>query len=210
MMNRLSRLFVIFFLLFVPSLIFAQSYSYSKRNGQVYYDGKVIYGADSHSFRDLGYGYGKDRNHVYRYGTILEYVDPSSFRVDRRFSADNRPSSGRPDGGHHYCERPGYYVSTFDVFYDGEKVPGAASSSFVILKEGYAKDAFNVYWMGKKIPGASTSSFVCLGNGYAKDAFDAYWEGSKINGASVSSFKVTRGFYAEDSFDVYFKGEKLK
>ena len=210
MMNRLLRLFVIFFLLFVPSLIFAQSYSYSKRNGQVYYDGKVIYGADSHSFRDLGYGYGKDRNHVYRYGTILEYVDPSSFRVDRRFSADNRPSSGRPDGGHHYCERPGYYVSTFDVFYNGEKVPGAASSSFVILKEGYAKDAFNVYWMGKKIPGASTSSFVCLGNGYAKDAFDAYWEGSKINGASVSSFKVTRGFYAEDSFDVYFKGEKLK
>ena len=94
MMNRLSRLFVIFFLLFVPSLIFAQSYSYSKRNGQVYYDGKVINGADSHSFRDLGYGYGKDRNHVYRYGTILEYVDPSSFRVDRRFSADNRPSSG--------------------------------------------------------------------------------------------------------------------
>ena len=210
MMNRLLRLFVIFFLLFVPSLIFAQSYSYSKRNGQVYYDGKVIYGADSHSFRDLGYGYGKDRNHVYRYGTILEYVDPSSFRVDRRFSADNRPSSGRPDGGHHYCERPGYYVSTFDVFYNGEKVPGAASSSFVILKEGYAKDAFNVYWMGKKIPGASTSSFVCLGNGYAKDAFDAFWEGSKINGASVSSFKVTRGFYAEDAFDVYFKGEKLK
>ena len=209
-MNRLLRLFVIFFLLFVPSLIFAQSYSYSKRNGQVYYDGKVIYGADSHSFRDLGYGYGKDRNHVYRYGTILEYVDPSSFRVDRRFSADNRPSSGRPDGGHHYCERPGYYVSTFDVFYNGEKVPGAASSSFVILKEGYAKDAFNVYWMGKKIPGASTSSFVCLGNGYAKDAFDAFWEGSKINGASVSSFKVTRGFYAEDAFDVYFKGEKLK
>lgn len=210
MMNRLSRLFVIFFLLFVPSLMFAQSYSYSKRNGQVYYDGKVIYGADSHSFRDLGYGYGKDRNHVYRYGTILEYVDPSSFRVDRRFSADNRPSFGRPDGGHHYCVRPGYYVSTFDVFYDGEKVPGAASSSFVILKEGYAKDAFNVYWMGKKIPGASTSSFVCLGNGYAKDAFDAFWEGSKINGASVSSFKVTRGFYAEDAFDVYFKGEKLK
>ena len=210
MTNRLSRLFVIFLLLFVPSLMFAQSYSYSKRNGQVYYDGKVVHGADSHSFLDLGYGYGKDRNHVYRYGTILEYVDPSSFRVDRRFSADNRPSSGRPDGGYHYCERPGYYVSTFDVFYNGEKVPGAASSSFVILKEGYAKDAFNVYWMGKKIPGASTSSFVCLGNGYAKDAFDAFWEGCKINGASVSSFKVTRGFYAEDSFDVYFKGEKLK
>lgn len=210
MTNRLSRLFVIFLLLFVPSLMFAQSYSYSKRNGQVYYDGKVVHGADSHSFLDLGYGYGKDRNHVYRYGTILEYVDPSSFRVDRRFSADNRPSFGRPDGGHHYCERPGYYVSTFDVFYNGEKVPGAASSSFVILKEGYAKDAFNVYWMGKKIPGASTSSFVCLGNGYAKDAFDAFWEGCKINGASVSSFKVTSGFYAEDSFDVYFKGEKLK
>ena len=209
MTSRLSKLFVIL-LLFVPSLVFAQFYSYSKRNGQVYYDGKIIHGADSHSFCDLGYGYGKDRNHVYRYGTILEYVDPSYFRVDRRFSADNRPSHGRPDGGHHHCDRPGYYVSTFDVFYNGEKISGAASNSFVILKEEYAKDAFNVYWMGKKISGASTSSFVCLGNGYAKDAFNAYWEGRRINGASTSSFKVTRGFYAEDAFDVYFKGEKLK
>ena len=94
-MNRLSKLFVII-LLFAPSLAYAQYYSYSKRNGQVYYDGKVIHGADSYSFCDLGYGYGKDRNHVYRYGTILEYVDPFSFRVDRRFSADNRPSHGRP------------------------------------------------------------------------------------------------------------------
>ena len=64
MTNRFSKLFATFLLLFVPSLMFAQSYSYSKRNGQVYYDGKVIHGADSHSFRDLGYGYGKDRNHV--------------------------------------------------------------------------------------------------------------------------------------------------
>lgn len=210
MMNRLSRLFIIFLLLFVPSLMFAQSYSYVKRNGQVYYDGNVIHGADSHSFRDLGYGYGKDRNHVYRYGTILEYVDPSSFRVDRRFTADNGLSSDKPGSGGNCCDRQGYYVSTFDVFYNGEKIPGATGSSFVILKEGYAKDAFDVYWMGKKISGASTSSFVCLGNGYAKDAFNAYWAGRKINGASASSFKVTRGFYAEDAFDVYYKGEKLK
>lgn len=180
MMNRLSKLFVILLLLFVPSMMLAQFYTYSKRNGQVYYDGKVIHGVDTHSFCDLGYGYGKDRNHVYRYGTILEYVDPSSFRVDRRFSADKRPSHGRPDGGHHHCDRPGYYVSTFDVFYNGEKISGAASNSFVILKEEYAKDAFNVYWMGKKISGASTSSFVCLGNGYAEDAFDVYFKGEKL------------------------------
>ena len=159
MKNRLSKLFVIL-LLFAPSLVFAQYYSYSKRNGQVYYDGKIIHGADSHSFCDLGYGYGKDRNHVYRYGTILEYVDPSFFRVDRRFSADNRPSHGRPDGGHHHCDRPGYYVSTFDVSYNGEKISGAASNSFVILKEEYAKDAFNVYWMGKKF--WSVNFFLCL------------------------------------------------
>ena len=83
-MNRLSKLFVIL-LLFVPSLAFAQYYSYSKRNGQVYYDGKIIHGADSHSFCDLGYGYGKDRNHVYRYGTILEYVDPSFLGLTEDF-----------------------------------------------------------------------------------------------------------------------------
>ena len=40
MMNRLSKLFVIL-LLFVPSMMLAQFYTYSKRNGQVYYDGKV-------------------------------------------------------------------------------------------------------------------------------------------------------------------------
>lgn len=211
MTNRLIKTILALVLLILPFFVLAQSYSYHVRNGNVFYDGISVKGADVWTFRDLGFGYGKDKNHVYRYGVILEYVDPSSFRVDRRFSANVGPSHGFPGGnGHNAHGKTGYYVSKWDVFYNGEKISGATASSFVILKDEYAKDSFDVYWMGKKISGATPSSFVCLGNGYAKDAFNVYWMGREIKGASSSSFRVTRGFYAEDAFDTYFKGEKLK
>lgn len=195
-------------------VVFAQSYtsySYNRARKIISYEGKIVREADYATFRDLGYGYAKDRNHVYQYGVILEYVDPSSFRVDVRYGIDSDFSwEGLAMGGVHRPDRGGYYVSTFDVLYNGEKVPEAVAGSFEILKEEYGKDAFSVFWRGKEIEGAVSSSFVCLGHGYAKDAFHVYWRGRKVEGALSSSFKVTDGYYAEDAFNTYFKGKKVQ
>lgn len=163
--------------------------------GMVYFCDIPVKGADCHTFRDLGYGYAKDSRHVYRYGEILEYVDPASFRVDKRFGpayGDDtapgyhkplRPGHGRPgDGVHHPDMECGdYHKTAFDVFYNGRKIEGAFASTFEILKNGYAKDAFHVYWKGEVVQDASSSTFKVLENGYAEDAFHTYYYGRRID-----------------------------
>lgn len=197
--------------------LFAQpsgTYRLDRSRNEVYYEGRVVPDADFRSFEDLGFGYAKDRNHVYRFGQILEYVDPASFRVDRRFACgdgwSDQPDGGwRPEGPHHGGRHySGYYKSSFDVYYDGRKID-ANAGSFTILDDGYAKDSFDVFWQGRAIDGAVPSSFKSLGWGYARDAFNVYWQGRKIEGAASSSFKVGRNGYAEDAFNSYYQGREL-
>lgn len=226
-------------MLFFSVTLFAQEqylkYTFSRKN--VYYGKTYVREADFDTFRDLGYGYAKDRNHVYRYGKILEFVVPSSFKVDAKYAAyddvhrhPNPPHTPKHPAAPAHPVRPehpghpewsdcpeygkpgtgsGYHITTFDVFFNGKKIPDATASSFRILKDGYAKDAFNVYCMGKKIHDATGSSFECLGCGYAKDAFNVYWMGHKIKDAFASSFKVLKDGYAEDPFNTYYRGKKV-
>jgi hypothetical protein len=42
---------------------------------------KPLEGADAQSFEDIGSGYAKDKNNVYRYGVILPGANPQTFKV---------------------------------------------------------------------------------------------------------------------------------
>lgn len=182
-------------------------YRIDRFQGVVTYEGLQVYGADVYTFRDLGFGYGKDSRHVYRFGQVLEFVDPSGFRVDGRFAAPG----GAPGGD--WCDPDmgrGYYVDSFDAYYDGRVIKGAHVTSFKVLGDGYAKDSFNVYWCGREIHDVSSTSFKVLGSGYAKDAFNIYWHGREIEGASSTSFKVLGNGYAKDAFNKYYMGRKVR
>ncbi len=183
-----------------------KSYSpYRVENGTAYYQGEPMVSADISTFRILGAGYAKDRNNVYMNGKILPYVDPSSFRViipkNDQEGIYNYDFRGHRDGG--------YFKSTFDVFYDGQKIEGASASSFQVLKNGYAKDSFNVFYRGKKIDGCSASSFAIIDGGYVKDSFNVYYYGTKVPDASASSFVYDGKGYAHDAFSTFFHGKKI-
>lgn len=210
MENILKHIAATVFAALIACSLYAQShgtYEVDQFRNEVYYEGRLLQDADYLSFVDLGFGYGKDRNHVYLFGKILEYVDPSTFRVDRQFAING---NARPDAPGHHGGSSGYYKTNFDVFYNGSKIQGAHTFSFEILSDGYAKDSFNVYWNGTVVQKAVSSSFVSLGWGYAKDAFNVFWCGVKIEGVFPSSFKVTRDGYAEDAFNTYYNGRKIK
>ena len=219
MKNRI-RIITVLALIFVASYSLRAlrygSYSIDRLEREVYYEGMYVRGADASTFEDLGYGYGKDRRHVYRYGEVLEYVDPSSFRVSREFASSYSPDGMRPGHGGYGCgndyrryDNGGYYKDNFHVFFRGREIDGAHVTGFEILEDGYAKDSFNVYWNGREISDAKPMSFECLGWGYAKDTFSVYWNGEKIE-AKVLSFKVSRDGYAEDAFNTYYRGRKIR
>lgn len=172
-----------------PSLLAQHSGSYTvdRLDREVYYENVFVRGADASTFVDLGYGYGKDRNHVYRFGEVLEYVDPSSFRVSSEFASDEAYGHMRPGYGGDCChdgygqyDNGGYYKTNFDVFFRGREISDAHVSSFEILGDGYAKDSFHVYWRGEILDGASPSSFKVTRDGYAEDAFNTYFHGRKV------------------------------
>ena len=191
-MRHIIRICALFALTFIasPSLSAQHSCSYTvdRLDGDVYYGNVFVRGADASTFVDLGYGYGKDRYHVYRFGEVLEYVDPSSFRVSSEFASDEAYGHMRPGYGGDCCH-DGY----------GQYDNG-----------GYYKTSFEVYFRGREISDAHVSSFEILGDGYAKDSFHVYWRGEILDDASPSSFKVTRDGYAEDAFNTYFHGRKVR
>ena len=98
-------------------------------NSEVFYAGKRLQGASSSSFKDLGYGYGKDAFDVYFLGKKISGASASSFRL----------------------LKDGYCKDAFDVYYFGEKVKGASASSFKVDQDGYAHDAFSTFYFGKEI-----------------------------------------------------------
>lgn len=91
---------------------------------------------------------------------------------------DGNKKHGRRDRGK---KHGAYFKDTFNVYYNGEKLPDASANSFEELGHGYARDAFNVYYRGRKIDGASANSFEVVDDGYARDAFNTYYRGKKIN-----------------------------
>lgn len=95
----------------------------------VYYAGKKLSDASASSFKNLGYGYGKDAFNVYYRGKRINDASGSSFRLLEH----------------------GYSKDAFNVYYYGEKLNDASASSFKVDDDGYAHDAFSMYYYGKEI-----------------------------------------------------------
>ena len=147
---------------------------YEKDHGRVYFSYGIMEQVDMQSFVDLGGGYAKDRNNVYKDGRVLEYVDPSTFRLTDRSTWRHRERNEEPEAAPR-----GYFKTNMNVYY-GDRKLDAMAANFVELGGGYAKDAFNVYYCGEKVKGAMAATFKYTGDGYGEDSFNAYYKGKKI------------------------------
>ena len=168
----LLKSFVTMALLGWTTMSHAQRYEIDR--ARVYFGEEVVMQADARSFVDLGFGYAKDRRNVYLNGHLLEFVDPSSFRL-KRGSAFRHYGHDETDAE----TQRGYYKTQFNVYYGNKKID-AQATTFVELGGGYAKDAFNAYYRGKKVEGAFASTFKSTGDGYAEDTFNVYFKGKKL------------------------------
>ena len=58
-----------------------KSYGYGVDRNAVYYEGRMMAGADARTFEYLGHGYARDRNVVYYRGEVIRGANPRTFRV---------------------------------------------------------------------------------------------------------------------------------
>ncbi len=184
---------------------------YSLSDSIVRYQGQMLPDADAATFRELGFGYAKDRYNVYRHGEILEFVDPSTFRVDARFTRRHRlgtplqsprtAATERPTTHKAAAESPtkrrgtidllgslepdesGEYKVTPDgVTYEGQPVKGADAATFEVLKAGYARDRRAAYYHGRRIRNAfGGKRFRYLTDDYATDGVRTYFKGNEVS-----------------------------
>ena len=113
-----------------------KSYGYGVDRNAVYFEGRVIPGADARTFEYLAHGYARDRRAVYYRGEVLQGANPRTFRVVG--DADEQPPVVIPDGrGGGIDPRDGGDWGRFPE----ELLPGNS------LGFGYSKTNFDVYYL---------------------------------------------------------------
>lgn len=117
----------------------------------------------------------------------------------------------------------GFYGSSYSadksyVYYLGQPVPFAESSSFVALQNGYGRDSRGAYFMDRPVESADSQSFRVpvkpWPHQYALDESDGYYFGKAMELCDPGSFKLAKKLYlstwSSDDRCVYYRGQKLE
>ena len=195
-----------------PSVQKVSSSDYTVRGTKVYYGRVELRDADYRTFVDLGHGYAKDNDNVWWNGSVLPYVDATSFRLTTH---SGRPAQGPGSApgmapGYGPGATPGMGPGMAPGYGPGTTpgTPGHGMSAQPHMAK-YEVIGNSVFFNGVKVKGARASSFKDLGWGYAMDTFDVYYLGEEID-ASTMNFKVLTDGYAKNSFDVFYCGKEVK
>ena len=159
---------------------------------------------DISSFKDIGAGYGRDKDRVYYKGRVVDGADPESFSHSLVLK-DNDSTEFARDHKHLFLwgkiMKNGdykslrkllypYYCDDKQIYYypDGLIVENANPDDFREIGYPYYSSRGNVYINGKKIQEADTASFFVIDYRYSKDKYHVYYNGRVIEGADPMSF----------------------
>lgn len=178
-----------------PNTFESLSEFYGRDKNHVYYWGEILDGIDAASFRIIDDDHTADKNHVYFNTFIIEDADPESFRIISKELAEDKN----------------------DFFWSNEALKVADKATFVLIPDCedqsqyyWAKDkykAYNLSWH-VSVPISDYDSFKPLSGRYAVDDYQVYHRGDIVNGADPKSFKEVALDIGQDKNGVYYKSSK--
>lgn len=97
------------------------------------------------------------------------------------------------------------------VFYKGQEIIGADSSTFKVLDALYSKDKNQVFFEGKGMVGSNSSNFEKIDSSgdYTKDKNQVFYRGKEIVGADLLTFKLLDGLYSKDKNHVFYQEKNI-
>lgn len=145
------------------------------------------------TFKEIEWGYAKDKNNVYINGEKILNADAESFML-----------LSNPDASF-----SGYAKDRHNIYYIDNIIPNVDIRSFILLGNSYAKDKNNVYYEGKVVKDADVNTFVLVGR-YAKDNKHVFLGSHMLHIEIVpATFEVLIGdhyrWVIKDSERVYFQ-----
>ncbi len=186
---------------------------YHAADGKVLYQGQYLPDADAESFEELGFGYARDRYNVYYLGEVLEFVDPSCFKVDARFTRHHKigAAARTPVPRTAHSENQGKASALASPQGEGKGLDiegwlglGPSEAGEYLVKDGI------VTYEGHAVKGADAASFEPLKAGYARDRRHGYYKGTVISNAiGGKHFSYSGDDYATDGLHTYFKGKEV-
>ncbi|WP_162242774.1 DKNYY domain-containing protein [Dyadobacter sp. Leaf189] len=177
---------------------------YATDGNHVYFEGKLINGADGKTFQVFGYGWAKDSQHVFAFHSILS-DDPVHFvNVNGGLFKDRKHVY---DGYRIVSDDPAhltylgstnlrsYHADGRGVFTGSIRIDPADAETFKPLMHNYSMDAKAVFLIDEGMPlmleGADPATFKVLSRYYAKDEKNVFWRNYKLPDADPSTFQIT-------------------
>lgn len=186
---------------------------YAKDKDNVFYNMKIILGADSATAEGLNENYAKDKDYAY-------YEDNKITDIGENFRAYfNSPSNDLEA-----MEKDWYALDNKKVYYFGKPINGADPASFSVIESKghyYSKDKNSLFFRNTKIDNSDPSSFVFLSEGYSKDKNNVYftsiydmhpctYEACVVTDADPNSFLALGNWYGKDKNNAYYMNNIIR
>ncbi len=152
------------------------------------------------SFEFIGFGYSKDKNHVYFRTKKIKNSSPDSF------------SFIRPQILSDYQTRSIYTKDKKNIYIDGLEIPVCNRKSFKIYKKPsyyWSKDMQCAFYKSHRVPLKDIKSFRPYSSGYSKDKYGVYFVDQELK-ADPASFKIINNYkaIAKDKNGCFKDGER--
>jgi hypothetical protein len=207
-------------------------YGYAKDTSTAWHKEKQFEVSDIQSLNAVDLMIVKDKNHVYVEGKKVAGCDGASFeRINNFYARDNKRYyhiSGdmiefrlKPvDCDYKTYELLDYTYSRDknNVFYNGEKIPGASSFSFQLINPPYSKDHQYIFYENSILVKADPATFELFRENenslgetyYARDKNKIFINEYVFEKADVATFRIFNEKYCSDKNGVYFRSKKIK
>jgi hypothetical protein len=150
------------------------------RNDEVFFRNVKVTGADAATFRWIGDGYGKDKDHAYFAWDTVNGADTASFKVlgdsvakDSKSVYSQAEHCESCDAQSFRSEAEQWYTDKNAAYFGQglQRIPGIDQQSFKVFNATYAKDRQTVLAQAYKVVGADPETFKLQS-----------CEGSEVNG----------------------------
>lgn len=201
-------------------------HGYWKDKNNVYYDGKVLEGADADSFLVIGGNmYATDIYNYFWNGNLWNsFKNKISSEEVKKFLEEHQhlkkywwnqdDLASMREYGRQFDGQEGYFIQDNKVFWEGSLLKHADYRTLEILNAYYAKDDKYAYYTDKKLIKSDAKTFKLIDDPYDKAHLDHgcyagddthfYCKGKVEKKISPASYEFLNRYYSRDENNVYY------
>ncbi|WP_299314375.1 DKNYY domain-containing protein [uncultured Aquimarina sp.] len=202
------------------------AYNLAKDKNYVYYNEKILIGADPKTFEPIldtvseekytSYYYTKDANHVFYFFDIIEEANPNTFQyLWGDFSKDDKTLFYNKNKILNIDEIPlaikndtaGNYLKIGNaIYYKNHLLKVTNADRFEVIKGAFATDSHAIHFHNKVIKDVDAATFKIINKDYQSDKDHLYYKTKALPNGDPNSYKFIDPLFSKDKNNLYYIG----